>query len=501
MQKQQPIELPPELYKKIISDNKVRKKVTRESHYWFFHVYFSHYITYPTADFQREIFGITEDEGTQNAVIVAFRGSGKSTIMSLSYPIWAILGKQQKKFVLLVGQTQYQARQHLKNLKRELESNDLLKKDLGPFEECDDWNASSLLIKDHDARIMAVSMEQSVRGLRHNQHRPDLIICDDIEDLASVKTREGRDKTYNYLTGEVIPAGSQKTRVIMIGNLLHEDSLLMRMKEKIRKGEMYGTYKAYPIVNSKNKILWLGKYSSMKAIREEKKRIGNHIAWEREYKLRIISEDGQLICRDQIHYYSEFPECNSDRDNRVELRLYCLGVDLAISQKHTADYTAIVPARVYLFKYKPFIYILPNIVNKRMNFSGAQEEVKAIARVICADHPNSVDMYVESVGYQAAFCHALKDDGFKSIEVLIKGDKHSRLSASSHYIQSGRVLFPKKGAEKLIEQMTGFGIEKHDDMVDAFTIMVNKVMADPPRRFVIVFPGNDDDDENEYHYF
>jgi len=31
--------------------------------------------------------------------------------------------------------------------------------------------------------------------MKHMQYRPDLIICDDIEDLQSVKTKEGRDKS------------------------------------------------------------------------------------------------------------------------------------------------------------------------------------------------------------------------------------------------------------------------------------------------------------------
>ena len=67
----------------------------------------------------------------KNLVIVAFRGSGKSTIMNMSLPLWAIMGKLQCKYVLIVGLTQEQAKQHLKNIKHELETNERLKKDLG----------------------------------------------------------------------------------------------------------------------------------------------------------------------------------------------------------------------------------------------------------------------------------------------------------------------------------------------------------------------------------
>jgi hypothetical protein len=60
--------------------------------------------------------------------VVAFRGSGKSTMVTTAYPIWAILGKQQKKFCIIFCQTRAQAKQHMMNIRTELEGNDVLKK-------------------------------------------------------------------------------------------------------------------------------------------------------------------------------------------------------------------------------------------------------------------------------------------------------------------------------------------------------------------------------------
>jgi tRNA(Met) C34 N-acetyltransferase TmcA len=125
-----PDHLTPEQWQLVLKDQHVRRKLTRDSHFWFFHIYFSHYVTSPTAAFQKEIFGYTEDESKKLVAITAFRGSGKSTIVNLSFPLWAILGKLQVKFVLILGETQSQARQHLKNLKDEIERNPLLRKDL-----------------------------------------------------------------------------------------------------------------------------------------------------------------------------------------------------------------------------------------------------------------------------------------------------------------------------------------------------------------------------------
>ena len=183
----------------MIKDRKFRIALTKKSHYWFFHFYFRHYVIFRTADFHREMFRITENENVATAVIVAFRGSAKSTIFTLSYSLWSILGSQNKKLVVILSQTQRQARQHLINLKRELEKNIRLSRDLGPFrEESDEWGGFSLVISNYGARISAASVEQSIRGIRHLQTRPDLIIADDVEDLQSVRTQEGRDKTYDF---------------------------------------------------------------------------------------------------------------------------------------------------------------------------------------------------------------------------------------------------------------------------------------------------------------
>jgi hypothetical protein len=49
-------------------------------------------------------------------------------------------------------------------------------------------------------------------------------------------------------------------------------------------------------------------------------------------------------------------------------------------------------------------------------------------------------------------------------------------------IRSGKVLFPKKGAEDLIQQLVYFGVEKHDDLVDAFTMVLHMAIKKDRRR-------------------
>lgn len=472
----------PELEDAMINDRKVRVAIVKESHWLFFHFYFAHYVKYSTAQFQSEIFSLTENESAGNFFVVAFRGSGKSTIITTSYPIWSILGKQQKKFVLILCQTQSQAKQHMMNLRRELENNTILKNDLGPFrEESDEWGSSSLVFSQLNARITAASSEQSIRGLRHNQHRPDLIICDDVEDIASTKTREGRNKTYQWLTAEVIPTGDRDTRLVIVGNLLHEDSLLMRIKEDVKKERIDGIFKEFPIIRGKE-ILWPGKYPSMTDIENEKRKAGNEFAWEREYMLHIVADEEQAIHREWIHYYDELPSGEKDWQGcskHIEVRI---GVDLAISKRDTADYTAMVPAWLYGDGEELRMYILPKIVNRKMDFP----ETVDLCKVLDDSYHRETDRHpifvIEDVAYQKALPQQLQSEGVMDVRTTRPGnqDKRTRLVLTAHAVKSGKILFPREGCEELITQIVHFGVEAHDDLADAFANVVLNTIEDPP---------------------
>lgn len=452
---------------KIIKDRKVRRELSRQSHEWFFAIYLNDYIKCPSAPFHGDFFQITEDEKIKNAVIIAFRNSAKSTIFNLSYPLWAILGTQQKKLIVIASQTQRQARQHLLNIKKELETNIILKMDLGPFkEETDEWGSLALVIPRYGAKIMASSTEQSIRGIRHGRHRPDLIICDDLEDLESVKTQESRDKLFKWFNGDVIPAGDLTTRIIVIGNLLHDDSLLMKLVQNIEDKKFKGVYRRYPLINADGQIAWPGKFPDLKSI-EELKQTVNESAFQREYMLKILPDDDQVIHPDWIKYYDALPPTNI-----LGYRYPAIGVDLAISEKNNANFTAMVSAYVFGSRENLQIFILPNPINKRLNFPDAIKQVKQLS--IDLGHGR---IFVESVGYQPAFIQQLRLDGYMAEDFKVGGlDKRERLSLAALPIQSAKVLFPKNGAEALINQVLGFGRERYDDMVDALTILVLKVI-------------------------
>ncbi len=466
------------LFDKVVSDQAMRKVLVREKLEYFFPIYLHRYMQYETAEFQKEIFDILEDEKIKLAVICAFRGSAKSTIITTAYVLWSILGVQQRKFIVICGQTEQKARQYLINIKNELMHNDLLKTDLGPFtEETNNLgNATAIIIKKLNVKIMISSVEQSIRGMRHGEHRPDLIILDDIEDTNSVKTKEGRNKTFNWLTSEVVPAGDKRTRIIAVGNLLHEDSVIKRLQKKIEDSEMThlnGVYREYPIVDEQGKHLWPGKYPTPDDIEMERQKTMSETAWYREYLLKIISTEEQVVQPEWIQCYNKLPY--------EGFRSVAIGIDLAVSEKESADYTAMVVGYVYGYGKNMCIYIQPNPINDRMPFPVQTQTIKSLVAIHKQKHWR-VKLYVEDVGYQKALVQ-LFDSQKYDVEGVPTGrsDKAARLRLTTPFIKEGRVLFPEKGCEELVMQLTGFGKETHDDLADAFSMLVLKVIEDNPR--------------------
>lgn len=464
---------------KMIHDKAFRVEMVTKSHYWFFHYYFYEYVKFSTAEFQKKIFSLTEGD-EKNIVISAFRGCGKTTIITMSYVIWSILGRQQKKHVIILGYTREQAEEKLQDIKYQFETNDRLKADLGPFKEVSGrWGAEALILPQYEAKIAIGSTEQTVRGKKYNQYRPDVFILDDIENDKTVGSQEKRDDMYRWLTRDVLPAGSQDARMILIGTPLHQDSVLIRICNEMAepdkaKRKINGKFVRFPFYDSKGVPLWKEKFSTPELIDQEKssKVMNDELAWQREYMLNPISEESQIMKSEWVKTYDKRPELESRNDYRYSM----LSIDPAVQVKKNNDFTAAVYADIFGFNENLKIYIRREIFNRRIEFPQIIEFIEHEAKQF-QDLRLPFKIVVEEIGSQGYIHQQAKDKGI-TIFPYHPGskDKAERLRGITNYFSEGKVLLPKEGMPILENQMYGFGVEKHDDVVDALTMLVHTVM-------------------------
>ena len=78
-------------------------------------------------------------------------------------------------------------------------------------------------------RFAAFSFGGSIRGVKHQGIRPTKIVIDDGEHPDKVRSPLQREKTWDYLTKDVLKCGGKYTIYRVIGTVLHPDSLLNRV--------------------------------------------------------------------------------------------------------------------------------------------------------------------------------------------------------------------------------------------------------------------------------
>lgn len=460
------------IWELIKSDRVIRKRLSYLDFSWFFHLMLSNYVKYETAPFQINMMRIAQDPAIKIAVITAFRGSGKSSFFTLALPLWAIFGIFQYKYIAIICQNQARAQQALMNIRRELEENKLLISDIGPFiDKSNVWNNDTIELTRFGARISVFSINESIRSLRYRESRPQLIICDDLEDTQSSRMIEARDSLWHVIKSEIIPSGDLGTRNFFIGNLVHEDSIMMRFKKQITEGEIDGVYCEYPIMDNNGQILWPGKFHSVEDINKLRRIIGSDIDFLREYMLKIVPSVDQVILKEWIHRYrkNELPPDD-------ELEYILVSIDPAISMNDSACNTGIVVLRKYLRETGRLeIYVDPYFVNKKMNLDDAITELKNIQRAF-SDY--TVEFIVEGAGMQGGYAEALQRERIPAEVIKIGGqDKHARLMNVSMVIKN-HTFFAETGNEDIINQVIYFDAGKYMDLLDALTLGLKRISMD-----------------------
>ena len=453
-----------------IDNNTERLLVAEHSFEAFCLIYLGHYFELDPAIFHKDLVEVLESEAEEAVEVIGFRGSAKTTFCSLAYPLWCILFKKYN-FVILMNETTAQMKINILSIRKEFEDNDLIIRDFPNAIEPrkNKWAEGELEFAD-DIYLLGRSRGQKIRGIKYRQYRPQLIIADDLEDLEWVRKKENRDKTERWFNSEVIPAQDElKCKMILIGNLLHNDALMARIKKR-------NIYKVmeFPLITDEGEITWKGKYPNQEAIDKKKKSVGSTSAWSREYLLKVISEEDQIIKDSDIHKYpvSVLTEIGEDGELRYPVKNGATSVDLAISEKETADYTAIIQGLQVTYLGSNKILIKPHPINRRMDFDTTQTVIKSQHSTM----PVGSKLLVEDVAYQKAAIQELARKGLSVKGVRPISDKRARLETASPYIKDGTVMFAEYGCEELIDQLLGFGVEAHDDLVDALVYLILELM-------------------------
>lgn len=422
--------------------------------------YLRHFMVDPDTDrfiepaqFHRELYTILLTE--RFAAIAAPREHAKSTVVSVIFVLYCICYKL-RRFIVLIGDNQPNAALQLAAVKEELESNAKLREDFGDLIGDKKWDVNDCRTST-GISLVARGAGQSMRGLRYRQYRPDLIICDDLENEEDVDNPETREKLMKWFKGTVMSLG-KTAQIFVVGTILHFDSFLSNLLDPEKfKRFIKRRYEAVDDEWTPESVLWPFKWD-LKSLKEKEEDVGS-IFFNQEFRNRPISAETQVFQEEWIirHAYRR-----AELENKPVFKVTYY--DPAISLKKRADFFASVTLAIdekgFLFVDRATQHKMPYTQQKQFILDRFDEEQPVIVGI-------------ENQAYQDALKQEIEEQSRETgrymnvIGVPNLSDKFLRISSISSLVQNGTIRFCLDGTQKkVIDQLLFLGKMK-DDLADA----------------------------------
>jgi predicted phage terminase large subunit-like protein len=471
------------------------------------------------AQFHQEICAIINVVSTEvlnkKVAVAAPRGHGKSTYLSKGAPLREVVYRK-RKYIIVLSETPLVASGNIAWISGQLKTNKKLRDDFGPLlnpkGNDKDNSMEFIAYEEHGEEkrdltlVQAASTGGAIRGRNWNGVRPDLIICDDLEDArpgGNAATKEQREKLKEWFSSSVLPLGDPKgkrTAFIYMGTIVHNESLLneviknnsefeatlysaiieeperMDMWEKCRaifnddnldkkerreqaiayyeenreemeRGAMVLWQEAQPILRL---FLWKWTYGSK--------------AFNTEYQNKPRDEENQIFVIEELRKYDESDLLDA-HGYPVPLDYYAFW-DIATGKSKRSDYNAIVT--IARDRRTGVIYTVDTWAKKCQ----AHEALKVAAEKI-AYYGHKI-FAVETIGAGHDFYRQLQEllmkekiYGTKLKPIAHHGaKKEERIESLEPLCESGFLRFLKH-QRLLFDQMEQFPSGTHDDLPDA----------------------------------
>lgn len=492
----------------------LRRKLGAIDMEFFGRAYFPHYFSRPSPEFHRELDAIWQQgvlkgrypltaadtktisrlPGVRRAV-AAPRGHAKSTNLTFKGTMHSTL-YGYKHYPIIISDSSEQAEGFLDNIRVEFEENTAILEDFGPLAGSV-WR-SNVLVTKTNIKTEAIGSGKKIRGRKHRNWRPDLIILDDVENDENVRTPEQRKKLKDWFDKAVSKCGDDYTDIVYIGTLLHYDSLLA----KTLANPAYRSIKYKAVIRfSQADDLWQ-QWETIFTDLSNDDRESEALAFFQAHKEAML-EGTQVLWEEKLSYYDLMvmrvsegeASFNSEEQNEPINPDDCLFMEEWFDYYNEAEVNFGDPA------FDFFGFIDPSLgKTKRSDFSAivtlAKHKGSGYMYVVDADierrHPDRIiaDVLAKERWLRASFGHGyrklgaetnqfqwfLKEELAKASakaglylpieEVQQTSDKVMRVQTLQPDVKNKYIKFNRRH-KRLLEQLTQFPMGAHDDGPDA----------------------------------
>lgn len=422
--------------------------------------------------------------------IAAPRGFAKSTSITHVYLLATMLFRD-RSFGLIVSDTEGQAVMFLQDLKNEILHNEQI---ANLFRVKRDHEGNPILFKDtetdiivefedgHQFRIVCRGANQRVRGLKWGHKRPDIIVCDDLENDEIVMNKDRRAKFKKWFYGALLPCRSDNGIVRVVGTILHMDSLLenlmptrqlaelKRMKAlvveplreytNVRVPWKSVRYRAHSV--DWKHFLWADKLpeTELRVKRADYIAQGLPEVYAQEY-LNVPLDDSFSFFR-----RPDFLAMTEDQKRLTRLKWYCT-FDFAISEDTRADYTVALIAAV---DEGGLLYVR-NVIRDRLDGGEIVNLILRLQEIYKFEWIGVEEGQIKKSIWSFLQEEMRRLDIYPSFLMLKPiNDKESRAKAIQGRMRAQGIRFDKESEwyPDFEDECVRFPRDKHDDQVDAF---------------------------------
>jgi predicted phage terminase large subunit-like protein len=423
--------------------------------------YYPHKLVKPVAPFHRDLTKVLSNRDVYRIAIEAGRGMAKTTWASDIYVGYEICEGPYEEIQVFTqsGGTTGLSTKILKRIKRELDTNDLLRADYG-IQRGSAWGQDYIEVKRGDGKIISVYCRGKHSSARGNR---GLVLLDDVQDINDCKSETVLAADEDWFFSDIVPILLDEQRLVFIGTSISPLSLLSKVKALPNY-----TVLEFPVEDppGSGHSAWPEQYSDQ-FLEDRKREIGID-RYKAEYLCKPMVSGNPVFREEWLKSYDP----GSVEFRKLEaLGLYTVvGYDGAHSKQTSADYTALVVLQA-LPGPQPKVFVREVMRERWTNKEGVRmlfklqekwQQHKTVMESMSEDSPAIEEARDQERYYRRPlYVHPVKPIH----------DKVTRAQNIQGMVQSGQLYVNKDdpAQQGLISEMimfTGDG-KFHDDRVDA----------------------------------